>query len=96
MTLSQITHPAHVRLKYFLLPAAHVDAFLVHGQRGRQILHKIQRLRQIKHDARVVRRLLVLLCQERQVQLHGSTFKGVTIHDARMSITRMIGKRFMT
>ena len=77
-TGKQEPHPAHVGLKDFLLPAAHVDALLVHVQRLWDVAHQVQRLGQVEDHARVVRLLLVLRRQQRQVQLRS--------HDPTVSI----------
>ncbi len=62
-------HPPHVRLDDLLLPAARVDAPLVHGERGGVVVEQVVRLRQVEHDARVERPPLMLLGEQRQIQL---------------------------
>ena len=63
-------HPAEVGLEDFLEPASHVDTLLVHGQGFFRVTDQMVGLGQVKDDTGVLRGLLMLLCQQWQVQLH--------------------------
>ena len=88
------THPPHVGLEDLLLPAAHVNALLVHVQRRLQLVYEVQRLRQVEDYSRVVWLPLMLCGQQRQVQLHRQDYQILqavpSTHPLRFTLGRHI------